>query len=313
MERLPYSRLMRWTRDAREINDKVFRLLDNESFSRRPFFLFLNYMDAHRPYLAPGRFATMFPGRDANFGARQFDGLLADVLSGKRSITPAERNHIVSQYDGSLAWLDDQLGALFSRLKQLGLYENTLLIVTSDHGEAFGDKDLLEHGSSVYQDQVGVPLIIRYPRQTTARVVDARTSGVDILPTVLDVLALPCPNGVQGRSVRNLAATDSTPAMAESYAPGIVMGLHRRFRTTERAVFVGQWKLVESRRGPRELYDLSQDPRETRNLYGAEAPVRTELERLLAQLSARGAQAPSKPVVVDPATMERLRGLGYLK
>lgn len=313
IEFLPYSKLMRWTRDAGEINRQVFRLLERLPSSKTPFFLFVNYMDAHRPYLSPAPYKQMFPGKDPNFGARQMDGMLHDVLSGKRGITTAERSHLTSQYDGAVAYLDRELGGLFSRMKQLGLYDNTLIIVTGDHGEAFGDRNLVEHGSSVYQDQVGVPLIIRYPGQRGATVVEQRTSGVDIFPTVLDALGISLPAGLHGRSVRNLPADDATPILAESYAPGVVMDYHPRFRRTERALFLGKWKFVDSRNGRRELYDLSTDPAETRNFYGTEEPLQKEMERLLAELSVPDAKSSTKPLTADPATMERLKGLGYIK
>ncbi|MCW5980594.1 MAG: sulfatase [Bryobacteraceae bacterium] len=306
---LPYSKLMRWTRDAAEINRRVFRLLDVAS--ETPFFLFVNYMDAHRPYLSPPPFNAKFRGRNPRFGAAAYESLLTEIMSDKRSIAEEEREHLTSQYDGAIAYLDHELGGLFARLKQLGLYDRTLIVVTSDHGEAFGDKNLLEHGSSVYQDQVGVPLIIRYPGQDGARVVEGPASGVDILPTVLDALGIAPPDGIQGRSLQR--ESGAVPVLAESYAPGLVMGFHRRFRLPERAVFLGPWKLIESRKGRRELYNLAGDPREARDLYGTEAPLQEEMEQMLVELSAAGSRAGSDAPKLDPATLRRLRGLGYLK
>jgi arylsulfatase A-like enzyme len=310
---LPDTELSRWTRSAEEINSAVFHLLEKERGRERPFFLFLNYMDAHRPYLSPKPFRDRFPGRNARYGAAEHRRLLEEVMTGKRPISDAERAHLTSQYDGALAYLDHQVGKLFARLKALGLWENSLIIVTSDHGESFGGRNLIEHGSSTYQTQVGVPLLIRYPGPPRGRESGVRASGVDILPTILDVAKIEIPSSLDGHSLLDEDALERRAVFAESYATGVTMELDRRFRHTERAVYFDRWKLVDARTGQRELYDLAQDPRETRNLYLTERPVAEFLAKLLSDWSANSRRHATPPPPLDQKTVERLRSLGYIR
>jgi hypothetical protein len=163
-------------RRAEDINNAALTVLDKENAQHRKFFLFLNYMDAHGPYLPPGRFATLYPGRDHRMNARHYPTMERRVLSGKRPISDMERRHLISQYDGGIAYMDSCLGTFLDQLKQRGLYDNTLLIITSDHGEAFGERDIIGHGLAVYQDEVHVPLIVKYPNSTAKEVIASPVS-----------------------------------------------------------------------------------------------------------------------------------------
>src|SRR5205823_715239 len=122
--------------------------------------------DAHTPYIPPRPFDARFPGKDPRFTYQQYLDLQKEVLAGRRTLTRNERENLVSQYDGGLAYIDDRLRTLVSALKDRRIYDNTLIMITGDHGEAFGEKGLMEHAvASVYQNQVHVPLIIKYPGQ----------------------------------------------------------------------------------------------------------------------------------------------------
>jgi arylsulfatase A-like enzyme len=299
-------------RDAAAINAEVFALLDRGRETERPFFLFVNYMDAHVPVNPPPPFDTMYPGRDESFTTDDYYALLREMVKGGREVTPREREHLVSQYDGAIAWLDSQVGRLLDGLRARGLYDDALIVVTSDHGEAFGDRALLNHGVSVYQDQVSVPLLIKYPRQEAGRTDDRLASTVDLLPTVLDVAGLGPAEGVAGTSLRGPAPDAPRTVTAESYP--FLFELNPDFRRTERAVFRGPLKLVVSTSGKRELYDLSADGDERRNLYAERDSVARDLEaRLEGWLEVTVSQADSGEVKLDGATRDRLEALGYLQ
>lgn len=310
---LPDTDLSRWTRNAEEINRAVFEFLEKEADRSRPLFLFLNYMDAHRPYLSPSPFRDRFPGRDPRYGLRHHRRLIGDVMTHKRPISPSERNHLISQYDGALAYLDEHLGRLFAKLKAENLWDSSLVIVTSDHGESFGERNLIEHGSGAVQSQLRIPLLIRYPGGARAEVKLARASTVDILPTVLAVAGIEIPAGVDGRSLLEADSLSSRPVFAESYPTGITMALDRRFRIPERAVYERRWKLIDSRFGRRELYDLVADPAESADLYSAQPAVAAHLAKILGEWSMLLATRREPSPVLDPRTLERLRALGYLK
>src|ERR1700674_424781 len=301
---------------AADINRHAFALLA-QARKGGPFFLFLNYMDAHMPYVPQPPFNTLFPGRDPHFRPfSQHMALASAVNIGRRHINPAEKRHLVSQYDGGIAYIDYEVGELLARLRELGLYENTLIIVTSDHGEGFGEHDLMVHSvDSVYQDLVHVPLLIKYPGQHAGHRSDALVSQVDLMPTVLDVAGISLPSGVQGRTLRSPRIDSSDRVYSEATAMPIpfLPPENRRFRGVRRAILAGQWKLITWTAGPPELYDLAADPDETRNQYQAGDPRAVALAEQLSDWAAAAPPQIEQPRELDKNSVERLKSLGYVQ
>jgi arylsulfatase A-like enzyme len=297
---------------AAEVNDKAFELLTKTKGEGRPLFLFLNYMDAHHPYFPPPPYDVKYRGRDKTFSAIRYRALEFQVLSRVRNYTDADRKRDFSQYDGGIAYLDAQLGQLFGKLKELGLWDNSLIIVTSDHGQSFGEKQLVAHGSSVYQEQVHVPLIIKYPGTADGQKREDLASHVDILPTVLDTLGFQYPALLPGRSLRTAPGLPIT-VISESFPCDLLANLNPRFRRTERAAFFGPFKLIIATNGEREFYDLSQDPFEQRNLYASRLPMADRLEDGLRRWIAASPVVHSRPAALDKQEIERLKSLGYLQ
>ncbi|HEY3441099.1 MAG TPA: sulfatase [Paludibaculum sp.] len=276
-----------------------------------PFFLFLNFMDAHWPYAPPEPFLSRFAASPA-WATRRFYDLVNDVLGRKRAVTDVERFQLAAGYDASIAYLDYQLGLLFHALQRAGLYDRSLIIVTSDHGEAFGEKLLLEHGSSVYDDQVHVPLVIKYPGQSHPATVSSLASGVDVLPTLAQAAGAPLPRHLAGLPLPSIAATSTRPVFSESYPGADRWQAWERFRRVERAVFRGKWKFILSTNGRRELYDLSTDPGETRNLADSEPRTAAELQALVSAWQKNLAPVNARSGL-DSDTVNRLRSLGYIQ
>lgn len=294
------------TRTAGEINADATKWLDAARAAGTPFFLFLNYMDAHTPYIPPPPFDTMFPGRLSTFTYSDHIALRSGTMNGVRQITSTERDHLRSQYDGGIAYLDSQIGDLVAHLKQADLYDNTLLIVTADHGEALGEKNLVEYSvTSIYQHHIHVPLIVKYPRQTAARVIDDVVTQVDVMPTVLEVAGIRRPPGLQGISLNN-AAREVRHVMSECFSGP-------KFKV-KRAVIQWPLKWIAWQDGRRELYDLSTDPTETREIHTDRPQESIELEAILSKwkqdIPARRATRSSK---LDDETLRRLKSLGYVQ
>ncbi len=294
-------------RRAQDINDSALAFLDKEN--PRKFFLFLNYMDAHGPYLPPARFATLFPGRDSRMIARHYPNMERQVLSEKRPISDRERRHLISQYDGGIAYMDSSIGTFLDQLKRRGLYDNTLLIITSDHGETFGERSMIGHGLSVYQDQVHVPLIIKYPHSTSKEVIGDPVSLVDLMPTILDVLGYGVPKNIQGHSLLTRTPHD---AVSESFPHPFASRWNPKYLQAEQAIFSGSMKFIESSTGEKELYNFSQDPNELHNLLpaGPGPALETKLTDFM-QAAARGNKF--QPPQVGSKTLENLKSLGYLQ
>ncbi len=294
---------------AEEINAAASALLHTAAAPPQPFFLFLNYMDAHEPYVSPPPFDTLFSGRISGFHHDDYLAAAGEVMSGKRRLSPAERAHLVSQYDGAIRYIDGRVSEVVSRLKELGVFDRTMIIITSDHGEALGERNLLGHGTSVYQDQVHVPLLIKYPDRREPDVVTQPVSLVDLMPTVLSAVGLETPAGVQGEPLQRLGDPAERPVFSESFAH---RGYKGRFERVERAIVAKCAKLVVSTRGRPELYDLADDPGETRNLFREGEPrardLMTRLTEWVRAIPPLGKEAPQ----LDLDTLRRLKALGYV-
>jgi arylsulfatase A-like enzyme len=297
--------------------DEISRLADDSLAKGRrtgkPFFLWLNYMDAHAPYVPPTRFDARYPGKDTSFRWDAFPEMVRDVTFRRtRALTEREIRHLTSQYDGSIAYLDEQLGSLFERMRAADAYDNTLIIITADHGESLGDAGVLAHNYSLNQSQVWVPLIIKYPGQARRETVDVLASSTDILPTVLDVAGCSPLEGAEGLSLRETDALRTRRVTAESYTPrGSGFSSHDG-RPDEMALYGDGLKLVVGGGGGVELYDLQSDPAERRNLAGRQ-PIPMAWLKAIDQAMQEAHPAAVRPSPVDADTVGRLRALGYIR
>ena len=286
-------------RVASQINKLVFSWLDKSS--QTPFFLFINYFDAHAPYLPPDEYSSLFREDEDT------------------EITESERRkkHALSQYDGEIAYLDDQMGKLFERLKELKIYDNTMLIITSDHGEYFGEHDFWGHGHELYQEVIKVPLIIKYPSSSPQKgVYLKKVSLVDIVPTILNFLNLSLPEDLQGINLFK----DSSKVMAEIYRRYYKVPRKGKIFARElKVLFLGNYKYIqeyaEASKGQGELYDIENDPRELNNLIGIIPEKAKEMEMKLIEWLPRDESPLSaqKTTKFDKATEENLKSLGYIQ
>jgi arylsulfatase A-like enzyme len=272
------------------------------------FFLFLHTYQVHAPYAPPARYAGLFvppEGQAAPLHVRQ----LAD-------------------YDREIRYTDDELAGLFAALERLGLADRTIVVVTSDHGEEFLEHGLVSHGAHLYEESVGVPLVLRGPGIPAGRRIAAPVGHADLMPTLLELLGLPVPGGLSGRSVRPLlqggsGELEARPVFSEGWAtfqPGADGG--RAFEPPSLAVRRGERKLARYRSpdGTRyELYDLSADPGERSDLSRSEPGEAGGLRALLEAYERETARAdrPAAPATAAPALdadrEEKLRALGYLE
>jgi arylsulfatase A-like enzyme len=260
----------------------------------RPFFLFVNFMEAHDPYRAPGRFADYFPGRRPDLPRDRSPR--ADFSDVDLEVA---RTHFFSEYDSELAYLDFYLARLLDTFKERGLLKNSILIVTADHGEQFGEHSRWGHGRAVYQEEVHVPLIISDPLGAPG-VVSHPVDQQDVAAWLMERLGLPLPPGVEASDI----ATGRDAKVAELLG-GIV--------DYQAVLRKGQMALVRTPGRAEELYDLAVDPAEAHDL-ASERPEQTA--RLGAELTrwveARPLATGSAPKL-DAQTIEQLRELGYVE
>jgi len=259
---------------AGEISDRAIDWL--ETHGDRPFFLFLHYYDPHMPYEPPEPFATEMRG---------------------------------DPYAGEIAYADASIGRVLDRLRQLGIYDSTLIVVTGDHGEMLGEHGEETHTYFVYEGAVRVPLVIRLPGQSVARRVTQPVGLVDITPTVAGLLDVRLPDEVQGRDLspllRGEPALESPHDMyCESVEP-TQYGCNPLL-----ALVTERWKYIETTRP--ELYDLTADPAETHNLIAERPEIGGDLRERLVALLRRAPSESTPGGTLDAEARERLRGLGYV-
>ena len=188
---------------AHAINLKFVDWLARRREPGRPFFAFLNYFDAHSPYVPP----TIAGHR---FGLRPQSFADAKILDGWRDVKKLElplyfRTLAQDAYDNCLAYLDEQLGELFEELQRRGELDRTLVIVTSDHGEGLGEHDLFDHGESLYRTEISVPLVIVAPARSRSQGVVSETVSLRNLPaTIVELVGLEADSSFPGPSLANL-------------------------------------------------------------------------------------------------------------
>ncbi|MCD6405090.1 MAG: sulfatase-like hydrolase/transferase [Planctomycetes bacterium] len=293
---------------APEITHKALSWL--EKHRGKAFFLFLNYWDPHIPYNPPAPYDEMFPGRRSPRGWK-LDWVKGSmpVMRGEKDIDPLRRESLVSQYDGEIAYMDHWVGRFFEGVKTLGLFDNSLIVVLSDHGESFGEHHYLEHCACLYEDEAAMFLTVKHPDQSQGAVVDSLVQTHDIMPTILRDLHILSTGEMEGQPLDEI----THPIVSELYPPlGRVEVYGDRFNRRLVALYSADMKLIRSTKGTVELYNLADDPGELKNLSRNNAATR----KIIKALDAWEKKHP--PVVVfdvpvpDEALMHKMRSIGYL-
>jgi choline-sulfatase len=220
----------------------------------------------------------------------------------------AHRPYSHGSYDAEIAYVDDAVGRFQESLAARKLLQDTLIVLTSDHGESLGEHGEQTHGYFIYESTLRVPLIVRWPRaaaQYPARV-DEPASLLDLAPSVLDFLGIPAPPQFQGHSLLKLLRPHP-PESEPEYAESMYARDHLACSSL-RSIRLGRYKYIEAPKP--ELYDLATDPGEMQNRYQSNRSVALDLKARLLSLYKGERQTAQKPV--DPEVISRLRSLGYL-
>jgi arylsulfatase A-like enzyme len=293
------------------LNESIFAWLER---NEQPFFLFVNYIDAHRPYNARAR--AGFLDRPASHdGGVLVERLVRRVLPAEQPVPLDLARRVIDQYDTAIANLDEEVGALLDRLKQDGLDANTVIVITSDHGEYFGEHHLVEHSKDVYQEAIRVPLLVRGPGQQEGRVADTLVVSNDLPRLIIAELT----DEIRQRLSAGFPdAPGNHTVLVENYYTRHKDLFHPvwgwRFDRVRRAVFDWPYKLIHSSDGKHELYDLEADPREMRNLYEERRGVAERLGNSLDELLAASPDPFAKrgPPAFNEEVRRQLEALGYV-
>jgi arylsulfatase A-like enzyme len=275
---------------ASEVNGEFFDWLDRNGGA--PFFVFLNYFDLHDPYLTDLKYQTRFSTTAARGDLINFQ-FQPEVFRRKSQLTPAEIQAEIDGYDACLAYLDAQLGKLFADLARRGIANNTLIIVTSDHGEAFGNHDLFGHGNSLYLETLRVPLIFYWPGRIASGIRFSEIVGLQQIPsTLMDLQSRALSASFPGESLAALLSGKSDRLTTNSVLSEVSSGRFRGgppgYPTANgglKSLVTDRWHLIVSESGFVELYDWREDPLEAHNLAG-ETASQMVVQQLRRQLEA---------------------------
>jgi len=283
---------------------KAINFLQRYKEKDRPFFLFVHYFDPHSPYVPPEPFNSRFAPQ-------------------KQQPTPIYKYSAL--YDGEVASTDHGIGKLLGSLEYLARKDDTLIIVTSDHGEGLGQHGNLEHTVSVYEELVRVPLLFYWPNHILRnRIINAPVELVDIMPTIFDLIGITDDkSSLQGQSLSNALCNGSKlnldrpvylyrPHFRGAYLP-VLYDKKIWLKGEHFAIKAKNWKYIEAQEeNTKELFDLNTDPQELNNIYSSFPEKVTELKTRLQKWKKEYTRQSTKQNTISDEDRKRLESLGYV-
>jgi arylsulfatase A-like enzyme len=257
---------------------------------QKEFFLFLNYFDPHIPYSPPEDFAKAFLPKDANLDA------LKPTAENKNAV-----------YDAEILYMDHYIGQLLKELKADNLYDNTWIIVTADHGELLGEHNIFGHGKHLYQEELHIPMLLKYPYgEVSPTRTELPIQLNDIFAIILERLGIALPQRIQA----SVPPVIGHPVLAEVYPLPVISK-----RGDWRAIFQEDLKFIWNSKGKHMLFNLKYDPNENVNIVRRDhqqaGMMMAQMEAYLKTLPKPGTPAPAQEL--DEDTKKALKSLGYVE
>ena len=296
-------------RRAHETFGDAIRWIEEQN--DEPFFLFIHLFDPHMDFDPPEPFCSRF--------LADYDGEMKppfqDVARWRteRNITPEIRDFARALYLAEIAAVDDACGGFFAWLDSSGHAKETVVAVTADHGEEFWEHGNFEHGHSIFEELVHVPLMIRAGEREFSATVDGRVGLVDVMPTLLDLLGVPPAETFQGVSLLPLMRGETEPGPRYRFSEALLYGYEWK------SVTGNEWKFsYNEARNTMALFNLRLDPGEVDDLSGVEETKVQEMASILlawvhdALERTGGAMHSGETVNMEKEVIDQLRALGYI-
>ncbi len=302
---------------AREDDATTIRVLEwlEENAGSR-FFLWVHWFHPHRPYDPPPRLFAEFAGGYEGT-ANSDPEFIMQVWHEEIALEPEDVEHLKGRYDGEVALSDIQVGRLLEALSTLGLMENTIVIVTADHGELLHEHEFyFGHDIALYDECIMIPLIIHVPGLTPpAMRIGELVQSLDIMPTVLDLLGIACPSHAEGKSLLPLLGGSGEAtvenAFSETYPFPEKCEPRHAVRTADSKLI---WKEIRQAPLIKEYYDLVSDPGEHQNLFPVLPADAARLDSVLSAWIEDGGLRPAPiPTARESGRRNILKSLGYLE
>jgi len=343
--RLSYPLRGLWDNQAGRTTSEALKFVERNRHKR--FFLWVHFFDPHMDYNPPAKFARFF---DRDYKGTYKNHFHYGKVGAERMIfdcplNKSEIRHAISLYDAEILHTDNEIGKFLSKLKEWGLYENSLIIFSADHGESLGEhRYFFAHGDLIYNPCMHIPLVIRFPEGEIRRRISAPVSSVDLMPTVLDFLRVESPQGLDGVSLLPTIFGGRTPRRAIFGESGISIfsSSNPRMRiklgpqrppaippeewfdlweevfngAKLRMMVEDNWKLIytpDGGSGSFELYDLAQDPVEEVNLYQKEPQIAERMQGRLTSWVKEDTLRNTEAISFDPEMISNLQSIGYLR
>jgi arylsulfatase A-like enzyme len=270
---------------AHGLNEVAVPELDRLAKSKKPFLLFLRHMDPHSPYLPPAPYDRMFyHGNECDKKNKSMKPVydfapFADYFKTWMPPGLTDKDYVIAQYDGAIAYMDACIQRLFQQLETLGILDDTIVVINSDHGETLYDHDCWFDHHGVYDVTLKVPLIIRYPKKVPAGLrVDGYNQHMDLVPTLLELTGIKTKRKFDGKSLMPMIKGKVSSHASSFYITECTWMRKHGWRTPE-------WKLIHALepdfhfKPEVELYNLLEDPDENRNLAKKRPDIVASLEQ----------------------------------
>jgi len=307
-------------RIAEDINKSVVKAI--KSKKTKPMFLFVNYMDAHAPRIPPAKYRKQFSGTIKSAWFSKWDGIIYipawnGLMNGEKNLSKAEEEHIRASYKGGVMYLDSQVGELMRYLKEQKLYNNSMIILTSDHGEQLGEHNLVGHTCGLYKESISVPLIIKYPKSMSVQVglFPKPVQIIDIMPTALKTVGINPPKYLEGSSLPGIAKYTKKHIISEQYEKlDFVKLFGASFTGMQRSITNFPYKYIWNSMHEDKLFNIEVDPKEMHNLIDTESNIAEQMSGELKRWVKSRKKTVNDPQArkIDKEEIKRLTSLGYL-
>ncbi|MFO8057340.1 MAG: sulfatase [bacterium] len=274
-----------------------------------PYFMVLHFFDPHLAYDPPPSYAAPYIADYDGPLSLPYNPELGKVRAGEAGLSAADKEFIRGAYDGEVVATDKQLGLFIDHLKKKGLYDNSFVIVTSDHGEEFWEHGGFEHGHSLHREVIQVPLVMKLPGgKFSGKTVEEYVSLLDIFPTLAEYFRWRPPMGLEGVSLYPKGGKLWVP-------PHQVVSMNMLYGEERQCIYNEGYKMIVNRdTGRVRVYNLEEDPEETANVFGEqELPegLQNQVEKIADDLYKVLHSDKPTPAEPDPETVRKLKSLGY--
>jgi len=296
--------------------NKIISSWENKIKNSDKYFLWIHYFDPHDPYYSKPPWTAKYTPNASTKNLLLSNKMMTElsVLIPSLKKDPQAIHDLTALYDSEINYVDASIGSLIEKLK---LGNDSLLIITSDHGEEFLEHGQLGHGNNVHRETIHIPLIVKLPYENEKEIVEKHVNLIDIMPTILQITNINPPEHILGKSFlekKGLFAWIKKKLQGEGKPDYNFSELNRKLIL--KTIVTPQWKYIFSYRDKTDqLYNITSDPLELNNLAGENIKQRNQLKEELFEWVSNSKKYPVKrqPAQLSPQEKEKLKGLGYIE